>query len=295
MYTNGMNSNEIGKIIGVSGTTILRTLEKNGIKRRELSTALRTYPCNEHYFDVIDTEDKSYFFGLLFADGSLHNSLDTINISLQEGDKDILELMTTYIQPTKKLYYLDRSKDKDSINRKNQYKMEINSIHMGNLLNSYGLIPNKSLIKQFPKVILNSNEDIIKHFIRGYYDGNGGINVKLEENKNLRRTTIFISSTYQMCDQIRMLFLTYCNVNGFIDKNHTYNEVNNYILSVGKIYHVKLILDWMYSNSTIYLTRKYDKYLLLREKLEEKHAKGEQYRDITNKLRRERENKIYYP
>src|SRR5574343_262801 len=135
MYTNGMNSNEIGKIIGVSGTTILRTLEKNGIKRRELSTALRTYPCNEHYFDVIDTEDKSYFFGLLFADGSLHNSLDTINISLQEGDKDILELMTTYIQPTKKLYYLDRSKDKDSINRKNQYKMEINSIHMGNLLN----------------------------------------------------------------------------------------------------------------------------------------------------------------
>lgn len=47
------------------------------------------YNININYFDNFNTEDKSYFLGLLFADGS--NNGKKVSISLSGDDKTILE------------------------------------------------------------------------------------------------------------------------------------------------------------------------------------------------------------
>lgn len=270
-YLSGLNGNEIAEIYSISNTTVWRTLEDNGIKRRELTYALRTYPINDHYFDQIDTEDKAYFFGLLFADGNINNKLDTVKITLQEGDKQILEDFTSILQPKKPLTFRDRSNESDSKNRKNQYKMEINSLYLAKILNSYGMVPRKSLIKQFPEVILNSTKDIQRHFIRGYFDGNGSIGITLYANGGLRRSVFSISSTYQMCDCIKIIISNHMDTDLIVRRNHDYNEVNNYVLISTKIDMCYKIFNWLYKDSNYYLERKYEKYLLFKQKVKERN------------------------
>ena len=49
----------------------------------------RIYTLNENYFEQIDTQEKAYFLGFLWADGCNCNGV--IHLVLQEKDKYILE------------------------------------------------------------------------------------------------------------------------------------------------------------------------------------------------------------
>ena len=56
---------------------------------------------DENFFDVIDSEEKAYFLGLIFADGSLNDKLRTLQLSLVDSDSEVLEKFI-------KLIYHDR-------------------------------------------------------------------------------------------------------------------------------------------------------------------------------------------
>ena len=67
------------------------------------------YTFNKDYFERIDSKDKAYFLGFLYADGC--NSISatqhqcTIILNLQEKDKDILNIFNKYINSNKPLVY----------------------------------------------------------------------------------------------------------------------------------------------------------------------------------------------
>ena len=71
-YLNGESITKIAKENNVATDTIYRQFRRNGYKTIERTIMNRVYSLNETYFDVIDTEEKAYFLGLLYADGS-HN------------------------------------------------------------------------------------------------------------------------------------------------------------------------------------------------------------------------------
>jgi hypothetical protein len=50
------------------------------------------------------------------------------------------------------------------------YTWTIRNEHLWNTLKSLGCVPNKSLILKFPKLSIFSDESLIRHFIRGYFD-----------------------------------------------------------------------------------------------------------------------------
>lgn len=45
--------------------------------------------------------------------------------------------------------------------------------HLWTILNSYGCTPKKSLTLQFPEENIFKDKSLIRHFIRGYFDGDG--------------------------------------------------------------------------------------------------------------------------
>lgn len=49
----------------------------------------------------------------------------------------------------------------------------VTNYHLWNTLNNYGCIPNKSLTLKFPDESIFKSKDLIRHFIRGYFDGDG--------------------------------------------------------------------------------------------------------------------------
>ena len=138
----------------------------------------RKYPVDEHFFDNIDSEEKAYFLGILFSDGT--NSLKDTEISLRlnEDDFEILEKLNNLIQPTKPIGFIP----KKSSNHKNQRRLTINSKKISYRLNELGMMPNKTFKLEYP-ICFNNN--LHCHFIRGYFDGDGyvGYNVTNGESQ----------------------------------------------------------------------------------------------------------------
>lgn len=256
LYSNGYSGVDLSYKYNTTCATIYLILKKNNIIIRSLSDANRMYECDESYFDNIDCEEKAYIFGLLFADGNLYDSQYSyiISLGLQECDSYLIYKINNIIQPSKPVEI--RNLNDKNKKHQNMYNLTIISNHMGEVLNSYGLVPRKSLVKKFPEVILNSNEDIIRHFIRGYFDGNGSIGITYRSKCNKMDYRISICSTLSMCESFRNIFKLYCNTtNGYI---RTFSNTNIKEFVLGGRLNVLKVCNWLYEDSNICMTRKFE-------------------------------------
>lgn len=223
------------------------------------------YIRNENYFDIIDSEDKAYFLGFLYADGNnFIGKYDyKITISLMEKDKEILDTLNRKIYPDKELLYrksqkIFNKKTNKWITSKPQYKLQINSKYMCNVLLEHGVMPNKSFKIRFPNFI---DEKLYNHFIRGYFDGDGSIGSYLGKHIKTEKFRISIISNHLFLNDLQQIFNNELNINiNILNRQCGISELR----CCGNV-KVKKIMDWIYKDSTIYLERKYLKYLKLCE------------------------------
>lgn len=59
---------------------------------------MRKYNFNEHYFDIIDCQEKAYWLGFFAADGYNHVDKGCIEVRLHKQDKEILEKFKSCIK-----------------------------------------------------------------------------------------------------------------------------------------------------------------------------------------------------
>ena len=85
MYLSGVAVDDIVKKYRVSNKTIYGILKLRNVKLLDYGEHSKIYTLNEHYFDVIDTCNKAYILGLLYADGC--NTEKSITLSLKSCDK----------------------------------------------------------------------------------------------------------------------------------------------------------------------------------------------------------------
>lgn len=254
-----INKNEssvkIGKRYNVNHKVILKVLHNNDINVDQ-KRFVRKYNLDEHYFDVIDTQDKAYILGLLYADGSNNISKSTISISLQEEDKELLEEIKSTINSEKPLEYIDYSNKNDfGYHYKNQYRLLLFSSHMCKVLQKIGMIPNKNLKLVFP----NIDKSLYKHFIRGYFDGDGSV-VQQIRNDNNRPVLVTITSTESFCNTISDIIKNELNINSCITDASCKNGITK-VLSISGRNVCKTFLDWIYDDANLFLERKYNRYL----------------------------------
>ena len=69
-YKEGLNGHKIAELLELGSTTVYRILKKHSVTK-SLSEACMKYTCDDSYFENIDTSEKAYWLGVLFADGSL--------------------------------------------------------------------------------------------------------------------------------------------------------------------------------------------------------------------------------
>ena len=94
---------DLAKEYPITLTAINGLLRRNGYKSKSQSELQRKYSINENFFDVIDTEEKAYFLGFLYADGCNATNRNAVILSLKEDDRDILEKLNSLLQPQKPL------------------------------------------------------------------------------------------------------------------------------------------------------------------------------------------------
>lgn len=240
-FNQNKNSIELSKEYGFSPVTICKVLKRNGINARDRTQSNRRYPIKEDYFDNIDTQEKAYIMGLLYADGYNDTSRNSVNLSLKESDKQILEDITNIIQPDKPLQFIKIKKP----NCENQYRLAIANKHISQKISEYGCMKAKTFLIEFPEWL---NKDLTSHFVRGYLDGDGWVG---------KRTISFVG-TEQFLDKLAEIFKVELNLSSYKRKRHKDRKHNIYMLEIHGRKKCAALVDWLYNDARIFLQRKFD-------------------------------------
>lgn len=229
-------------------------LESDRKRKREI---------NETFFEKIDTEEKAYFLGLLAADGCNNQESNQISLGLHPQDGYIVTKLSLLVLNKNRVYYrkpqksIFKSENNRIINSSGQIVFRIQNPTLSGDLASLGIVSRKSLVLDFP----NNNQvpnSLIHHFIRGYFDGDGCISRRF--NHGAARWTITILSSKMFCQKACEIIKSILNLNN-INTKPTNSKI--YKIEFGGNRKVKIFLDWLYKDSTIFLKRKYEKYLEL--------------------------------
>lgn len=248
---NNYNFIDIARKLGRDERTIRIYLNRIGYVAKSQSELQRKYPLFENFFDSIDTEEKAYFLGLLYADGYNNTVKKDVCISLKEEDVELLNKMTNIIQPTKPLFYLDMSPvNRGMKNTKNQYRITISNKHISEKLVELGCGKAKTSILKFP-----TNEQVpqylIHHFVRGYFDGDGSVsNGKWFKIDIISTPEFLLDLQYILKDNIDI------NVTKLNYSKKYSKEVNIATLNIGGRLQCIRFKEWLYKDATIFLERK---------------------------------------
>lgn len=246
---------ELARKYNCTTSNIWALLKRRKIKTRKVS--IKKYSINENYFEKIDTEAKAYFLGLLYADGYNNEKKGLIALGLISEDREILEKFNKEIDSNRPIMNISLKKGRP------QNRLVISNKKMSSDLSKLGCFQAKSLTLKFPTE-KQVPKEFIKEFIRGYMDGDGSFG-KYKEKKNGRiRACFCIVSTIVFCKKIQKI-TNNMGIRTYLQKRHKERDTTTIQLkSSGKI-NTMLFLDWLYKDATIYLKRKYDKYLKIKE------------------------------
>lgn len=234
---------------------------KYNIKRQTLSERFKKWGyeiinqqnrcrLNDKAFDNIQSEEQFYWLGFMYADGNISHEGNRIEVRLSIKDKEHLEKFKTFLNLSTEI--------RTGICNGNGFcHLSVRNKHMWNTLNSLGCTPRKSLTLQFPPLSLFKSKENILHFIRGYVDGDGCLTTYLNAKKTSIRTELSLVGTESFLNAVNKLFQ---------NKGYIYNKSSNgwdnkaFSLSFSNIPSRK-IARYLYENATIYLNRKYEKFL----------------------------------
>lgn len=250
LYSDGLSSTKIGYMTGLYHKAVLRILKDMGVSRKK-NTDYRTYSLNVNYFDEIDTPEKAYILGFIYADGYNNTDGGELSFALQCRDRDVLEKICRCLEyngPISTCYYNHNKNKNNSV----VSRLSINSIELSRALEKQGVMKNKSLKIEFPEL----RNDLYSHFMRGYFDGDGCFYYGGNSDSQ-----ISIASTESFCNSL----CDYLHKNGVVSGGHVNNSCSTNgitkLFRIGGNKQVERILDWLYKDATIYLNRKYEKYL----------------------------------
>ena len=254
LYNKGISLTKIAKQFNTSRHTLSKELKAKGI---EIINHQNETKFNEHIFDVIDTEEKAYWLGFIFADGYIDSSPLEENkkskygfeLSLKGSDAEHLHKFNEFMGHNKdnvKIGYVNCNGK-----RCVRCRWYVSNKHLWNTLNSLGCTPRKSLILKFPEKRIFQDTSLIRHFIRGYFDGGYYKNIK----------TFSPICTFLGTKEFLQVLCSYCELLTDRTINHKSNE-NVYEVSCTHNIASKL-LHYLYDDANIYLQIKYNRAIFL--------------------------------
>lgn len=146
--------------------------------RKGIGGRKRQCTLNENYFQELDSKDKAYFLGFIYADGFITKPSQGQNIlGLTLAEIEPIDKFKKYIQTNKKVGYYKKTNSYS--NKSYEYKLALNSDKLVSDIEKLGVVERKTLTLTFP----NLREDLIPHFIRGYFDGDGSVFLHKDSRK----------------------------------------------------------------------------------------------------------------
>ena len=235
--------------------------KKYNIKRQTLSAHFKLWGydiinqqnrsrLNEHVFDSMDSEDQFYWLGFLYADGNISKTGNRLEVRLSIRDLGHLEKFRKFLNLSTKI--------RTGICDGHGFcHLAVRNKHLWNVLNNLGCVPQKTLKVKFPDLSLFKDRRNVLHFIRGYVDGDGCLCIYKSTHNESLRTLLSLVGTESFLQTVNNLFE---NVGCIYNKSCTNWANKAFNLSFNDVASRK-IARYLYTNSSIYLDRKYEKFL----------------------------------
>lgn len=256
-YKDGISEEKLAIKYNSNRITIRNALKEYNIKRRD-NSEYRKYSINKNYFDEINTPNKAYILGFLYADGYVSKGKYRIQLSLQEGDIEILEKIKEELDSSAPLEYREFEKYNHKYNSKtqNQWNLSLNCKHMHESLGKWGVVPQKTHVLTYPDFL---EKNLHSHFLRGVMDGDGCIHVPYGRNNHSK--LVDICGTKMFCEGAKNIIEDILKIHCSVIKTNPDINRDTYRITISGGVQVSKFLDWIYDNSDLKLDRKYQLYL----------------------------------
>lgn len=248
LYINGESSEKIAKNFGINSSTVCRILKRNNIDIRPATENKRKYKIVEDFFENIDTEEKAYFLGFLYADGHIHKRKNNFSLKLKHIDESILKKFA-------KLIYIDFCDENIKKYNKIYPMIDVYSIKMVSDLIRHGCTPKKSLKIRLPYSSVPNS--LMRHFLRGVFDGDGCLSI----NKNNSRYKVNLIGYYLFIKDVKEYLFNELNINTSLRQERRSKSKEVYDITYSARQDVVKLVNFLYKDSTIYLDRKYNTHL----------------------------------
>lgn len=220
-----LDRHKLSKMMKENGTVIGRTSSK--------------YRYQEDYFDNINTEEKAYWLGFLYADGYVSEDAGKMEFGLQIGDITTVEKLRDTLVPGKPVHIRKAT---------NSCRLNVTNVPIVKSLISKGCGPRKSLTLQFPTKFM-VHAILVKHFIRGYMDGDGCVHITKRPD-----IVVAFEGTEKFLEELREHIMskvdvtktTICSVTN--SKSYSWSKTGPDAIK---------ILEYLYEDATIFLERKH--------------------------------------
>lgn len=241
-----MSYKEMADVLDRTKTAVDLKVNRLGLKKSK-------YVYDESFFENIDTEEKAYWLGFIYADGYVmigkyNDKPCSYEASIELSVKDIDHLKKFVKSLNGNVPIKEFEKFSGTPPRAHKMcSVRLYSKKMVENLENYGVVQNKTFVIEFP----NIDNDLIRHFIRGYFDGDGSV------FENIQRSCVKCN----ICCGSK-LFIE--NIREELYRNdicsYIVKDKNIFVLYIGGMNNVDKFRSYIYKDSTIFLDRKFNRF-----------------------------------
>lgn len=274
LLKGGLSIKEVSDLTGRTYDAVWHTVYKYKDLIGEVSKFKRNFS-NHEYFDVIDSEIKAYLLGFFLADGCIDGSkhksgeyCNRLGVHNSIDDEPIINLFHSEICPESNI---DRSNSQNGAKfRKPQVGIRWSSKHMTSvLIDKYNFCRNKAYNKEFAFPFETIPNELVRHFIRGFFDGDGSVDfakvITLGGVETTRFQYSFTCNSLPFTQQLSDIISNICEgVSGSIShingKTTDWFQLRFDTKRINPVEKRYAFYEYLYKDSTVFLQRKKDKF-----------------------------------
>ncbi len=227
---NGLSVGKIAKKHNISKKKVM-TILKGGVNNRK-------HNCTNQFQSGIHDEETAYWFGFLCADG--HIGKYKLQLSLANYDFAHIEKFSQYMGDTTPFYELRYRNNSRCVS------YDVNDKNITQTLKDLGIPHNKD---KYYMDISFVPEQLFRHFIRGYFDGDGSFAIFKYKGD---RINFGLRGPHHILEKIKIHLRN--NIDGLYDVK--INNDGSHSLWFRSYKSVVDIGNYLYNDSTIFLPRK---------------------------------------
>lgn len=250
-YRSGKSGASLSREYHISRQALLGLLKRRGIEiRGDQSQLQRKNPVNEEFFSIIDSREKAYYLGLMYADGCVaKNGKGFVSrIGLQEEDCYLLEQLSIILYGKSLVKYVKGRNSKCS----DMGLLSVFSKRYANYLIRLGCTPRKSGTINLSIILNLVPAELVNSFLLGYFDGDGGVYFRISKNQNREPYCYpYITSNLRFVEEIKTYFQSVGIDSKTNERGNGYGSVR-----VDKILNIMRFYNLIYKDAPAFMIRK---------------------------------------